>query len=202
MPVDRAGSLAPMTDPAAPTTQTLVGISFPDLFRAQEFLSASTRLASKGSIKLIDAVLVVKDAEGKTHVHETVDLNPGQTAMSGALWASLFGLILGGPVGWVAGAAIGAGAGAITAKVVDLGLSDEWVDWFRLAVKPDTATIALLVADIDRNALVAEAQRFSGAELVYSNLDESTLDRVKVALSGHSAPPVSGDSSRSDLPLE
>jgi len=173
-----------MTDPVTPAASTLVGISFPDLFRAQEFLSASTRLASKGSLKLLDAVLVVKDAEGKTHVHETVDLNPGQTAMSGAVWASLFGLILGGPVGWVAGAAIGAGAGAITAKVVDLGLSDEWVEWFRLAVKPDTATIALLAEEIDRNALVAEVERFSGADLVYSNLDEATLERVKSALSG------------------
>ena len=87
-----------------------------------------------------------------------------------------------GPVGWIAGAAIGAGAGAVTAKVVDLGISDEWVAWFRDVVQPDTATIVLLVIKLDRDTLVTEAERFSGAELVYANLDESTIERLKEAL--------------------
>ena len=169
-----------LTDEGIP--QTLVGISFPDIFRAQEFMTAATGLAAHGSLKLKDAVLVVKDADGKTHVKETIDPEPGRTALSGALWAGLFGLVLGGPVGWAAGLAVGAGAGAVTAKVVDLGISDEWVGWFRAAVQPDTATVALLAEDLDRNALVAEASRFTGAELVYANLDEHTLDRIKDAL--------------------
>jgi uncharacterized membrane protein len=162
--------------------ETLVGISFGDVFRAQEFLTAATRLASKDEFKIIDAVILVKTPEGKTHVHETIDPQPGRTALSGALWTGLFGLLLGGPVGWIAGTAIGAGAGAVTAKVVDLGISDEWVAWFREAVQPGTATVVLLVTKLDRDALVAEAGRFEGAELVYANLDESTLDRLKKAL--------------------
>ena len=169
-----------LTDEGIP--QTLVGISFPDIFRAQEFMTAATGLAARGSLKLKDAVLVVKDADGKTHVKETIDPEPGRSALSGALWAGLFGLVLGGPVGWAAGLAVGAGAGVVTAKVVDLGISDEWVGWFRAAVQPDTATVALLAEDLDRNALVAEASRFTGAELVYANLDEHTLDRIKAAL--------------------
>jgi uncharacterized membrane protein len=127
-------------------------------------------------------VIVRKDSEGKAHVRETTDLQPGRSAMSGALWTSLFGFLLGGPIGWAAGAAIGAGAGAVTAKVVDIGISDEWVAWFRDAVQPDTATIVLLVTKLDREALVAEAKRFTGAELVYANLDQSTIDRIKEAL--------------------
>ena len=82
------------------------------------------------------------------------------------MWAGLFGLILGGPVGWLAGTAVGAGAGAVTAHVVDLGISDEWVAWFREAVRPGTATVALLVTDLNRTALVEEARRFTGAHLV------------------------------------
>ena len=169
-----------LTDEGIP--QTLVGISFPDIFRAQEFMTAATGLAAHGSLKLKDAVLVVKDADGKTHVKETIDPEPGRSALSGALWAGLFGLVLGGPVGWAAGLAVGAGAGVVTAKVVDLGISDEWVGWFRAAVQPDTATVALLAEDLDRNALVAEASRFTGAELVYANLDDHTLERIKDAL--------------------
>src|SRR6476620_5804608 len=114
--------------------QTLVGISFESAFRAQEFLTAASGLAAKGALKLRDAVLVTKD-------HETADLQPGRTALSGAVWAGLFGLILGGPVGWVAGLALGAGTGAIAAKVVDIGVSDEWVAWLRETVAPDTVTL-------------------------------------------------------------
>jgi uncharacterized membrane protein len=162
--------------------RTLVGITFGDLFRAQEFLTATMRLAANGKLVLEDAVTVVKSADGKTVVHETTDPQPARTAMSGAMWAGLFGLILGGPVGWLAGAAIGAGAGAVTAKLIDLGISDEWVSWFRDAMQPDTVTVALLVTELDRDALVAEASRFTGAELVYANLDDATIERMKQAL--------------------
>ncbi len=161
------------------STGTLVGISFPTPFRAQEFLTAVAGLAAADKLVLKDAVTIVKDSDGKVKVHETVDPTPGRSALSGGMWIGLVGLALGGPVAWVAGAAIGAGAGAITAKVVDIGISDEWVEWFRNAVQPDTATLALLVDDFDRNALVAEAARFPGAELVYTSLDEFTLDRIK-----------------------
>jgi len=162
--------------------QTLVGLSFTDSFRASEFLTAAHGLASRGSLLLLDAVIVVKDAEGKTQVVETTDPSPGRSAMSGAVWAGLFGLLLGGPVGWVAGAAVGAGAGAVTAKVVDTGVPDEWVAWFRNAVQPGTTTIVLLVAQLDRNALVAETARFPGAELVYANVDLDTMGRIREAL--------------------
>ena len=162
--------------------QKLVGVSFENRFRAQEFLTAATGLAAAGQLKLKDAVTVVKDNDGKTVVHETIDPSPGRSALSGAMWAGLLGLILGGPVGWIAGLAVGAGTGAVTAKLIDLGITDEWVNWFRDAVRPGTATVALLVEDLDRNALVAETARFTGAELVYANLDDLTIDRIKAAL--------------------
>jgi uncharacterized membrane protein len=164
------------------TPQILVGISFEDVFRAKEFLTAATRLASRGSLKLRDAVTVVKDAEGKTTVTETTDLQPGRAAMSGAMWAGLFGLLLGGPVGWAAGLALGAGSGAAAAKVIDVGIPDEWVAWFRDVVRPGTATVALLVEDLDEGALVAEASRFAGASLLYANLEPAALQRIEEAL--------------------
>jgi uncharacterized membrane protein len=176
---------------AAPTGQTkvLVGITLSDAFRAQELLVAVNRLASQERLKLLDAVVVVKDADGHTHVRETIDPTPGRTAFSGAVWAGLFGLLLGGPVGWLAGTAVGAGAGAVTAKVIDLGIPDDWVEWFRAAVRPDTATLALLVGDLDVDALVTEARRFTGAELIYADLDDSAIERISEAF-GSAPPPV------------
>ncbi|MCB9372955.1 MAG: DUF1269 domain-containing protein [Microthrixaceae bacterium] len=161
---------------------TLVGISFADVYRAQEFFTAAQGLAARHGFALKDAVLVGKDAGGRTHVQETIDPSPGRTALTGAMWAGLFGLILGGPVGWAAGLAVGAGAGAVTAKVIDLGIPDEWVSWFKQAVEPGRVIVALLVEDLDVDALVSEVERFPGAEFVYANLDPDTIDRVKAAL--------------------
>ena len=176
--------------------RTLVGISFGDVFRAQEFLSAATRLASNGRLRLIDAVFVAKDGSGKTVVRETTDLQPGRSAVSGALWTGLFGLFLGGPVGWVVGAGVGAGTGALAAKIIDHGVSDEWVAWFRESVATDTTTLVLLVEDLDRDALVTELERFAGAKLIYANLDPTWLDRMHAALGEPPSPPPADD----DLP--
>jgi uncharacterized membrane protein len=161
---------------------TIVGISFDDSFRAQEYLLAAHRLAAKGTIQLRDAVLVVKDADGKTHVRETIDPQPLRSALSGATWAGLFGLILGGPVFWIAGAAIGAGTGVLRAKIIDLGVPDEWVAWFREAVQPNTFTVILLVGEFDSVTTMHELERFAGGHLVYANLSPNTLAELRKAL--------------------
>ena len=171
-----------MSADAAPPTDTLVGIEFPDVFRAQEFLTATTRLAARGDIELRDAVTVISNADGRVIVRETRDLQTSTSAASGAIWAGLFGLILGGPVGWIAGTAVGAAGGAITAKVVDHGIPDEWVDWFRQAVRPGAAIVAVLVGDARRDAVFEELKRFEGARLVYANVPPEWQSRIRDAL--------------------
>ena len=171
-----------MTKKHDETVETLVGLSFDDTFRAQEFLTATTRLGANKQLVLKDAVIVVKNDNGHTVVRETVDPQPARSALSGALWTGLMGLLLGGPVGWLAGAAAGAGVGAVAARFIDLGIPDEWVTWFRNAAEPGTTTLALLLEDVDRDALVAEVERFNGAHLVYANLDDATLGRIHRAL--------------------
>lgn len=164
------------------TTGILVGIAFPTPFRAQEFLTAVTGLAASEKLVLKDAVMITSSDDGKVAVHETIDPTPARSAISGAMWVGLLGLVLGGPIGWAAGAAVGAGAGAIGAKVVDLGISDEWVEWFRATVEPGSTIVAVLVDDVNRDALVAEAARFPGAEVVSTSLDSATLARLREAV--------------------
>lgn len=178
-----------MTDDPGATAgdSVLIGLSFGDAFRAQEFLTAMTRLNSVGSLQLRDAVIVAKDAEGSVRVHETVDPSPGRSALSGAMWTGLLGLLVGGPVGWLAGMGVGAGAGAITAKVVDLGVPDEWVEWFRQAVREGTTTVVILAGDVDLRALETEARRFAGAELVHGTLPEASLNMLRSALEQHAS---------------
>lgn len=171
-----------MTDKSDKADQYLVGVSLPDSLRAQEFLTAATGLAVKGSLKLRDAVIVSKDATGGTAVRETIDPQPGRTALSSGVWCGLLGLMFGGPVGWLVGGAVGAGIGAGAAKVIDIGVPDEWVQWFRESVQPSTTTVVLLLENLDVGALATELHRFPFARLVHTTLPEYSLRRLEEAL--------------------
>jgi uncharacterized membrane protein len=168
--------------PDQPAQDVLVAISFPDQFRATEFMTAATRLVSQGKLKAKDAVFVTKGDDGKAHVKETRDLQTGTTAASTGIWGAFIGLIFGGPIGMVVVGGIGAGAGALAAKVVDLGIPDEWVDWLKEATEPGRTVLAILVSDFDRNALVEELERFQGARLLYGNLPVDVMTRIHEAL--------------------
>lgn len=184
-----------------PRASTIVGLSFDDPFRAQEFHLAAIGLGSKHDLELLDVVTIVKDEQGKTHVAETIDPSPGRSALSGGMWAGLFGLLLGGPIGWAAGVAVGAGVGAVTAKVVDLGLPDDWVAWFREAVQPGTHTVVLLFGDVDATAALKELQRFAGARLVYANVPPDVVGRIREAIHDPGTGPLAQERSEDDDPM-
>ena len=162
-------------DVNTPEPDTLFGLSFNTPSRAQQFMLAINDLASAQKLKLVDAVLVIKDADGHVNVRETIDPQPGRSALSGAMWTGLLGLIVGGPVGWIAGLGIGAGVGAIAAEVIDLGVPDEWVTWFKEAGDADSATVIVLASQIDQAALRAEVERFPGARLMHSTVEASAF---------------------------
>lgn len=175
-----------------PVPPRLAAFSFDDELRAAEFMTAMTRLAREKKLNIHDAVFVVKTSEGKTYVRETTDLQPGQTALGTGMWSGLFGLLLGGPVGMLVAGGIGAGAGALTAKMVDVGVSDEFVEQLREQVQPATTTLALLADVSDNDAVLAELHRFEGARYVAGDLPIEAIGAVREAL-GDSAPTSGGN---------
>jgi uncharacterized membrane protein len=177
---------------AAELPPRLAAISFPDELRAVELMTAMTRLARAEQVRIRDAVFVIKRDDGKTYVRETTDMQTAQTALGTGLWSGLFGLILGGPVGMLVAGGIGAGAGALTAKLVDIGVSDEFVDQLRELVQPGTTTLCILADHIDNDAVLAELSRFEGARYVAGNLPLAGIKRVREAL-GDPAPTTGAD---------
>ncbi|MET0326961.1 MAG: DUF1269 domain-containing protein [Ilumatobacteraceae bacterium] len=182
-----------VSDPAA--APRLAAISFDDDLRAVEFMTAVTRLAKDKRLNLHDAVFVVKRPDGKTYVRETKDLQPGPTAIGAGLWSGLFGLLLGGPVGMLVAGGIGAGAGAVAAKLVDVGVTDEFVAQLREMVREGTTTVAILADHVETDAVLAELHRFEGARYVAGNLPLAAIQAVRDALgdpaatTGRSFPP-------------
>jgi uncharacterized membrane protein len=171
----------------------MFGLSVDSVGRARQVMLAIKDLAKDHKLRLVDAVLVVKDDE-HVRVRETIDPQPGRSALSGAVWTGLLGFLVGGPVGWIAGLGIGAGVGAAAAKVIDLGIPDEWVEWFTDAVRPDTATVLVLASDIDQRALGAEIERFPNVRLVHTTIPTEAFAELRSALDDHAPAHPSGGS--------
>jgi uncharacterized membrane protein len=159
---------------------TLFGLSFDSLNRAQQFMLAVNGLAQDHKLRLVDAVLVVK-GDDQVRVRETIDPQPGRSALTAAAWTGFVGLIVGGLVGWIVGVVLGAGVGAVAAKVIDLGIPDDC--WFKEAVRAHTATVVVLAGAIDQAAVGAEVARFPGARLVHTTLAAEAFSQLRSAFS-------------------
>ncbi|MEZ5256744.1 MAG: DUF1269 domain-containing protein [Ilumatobacteraceae bacterium] len=167
-------------DGAVPNT--LFGLTFESVNRAQQFMLALKDLARDGKLRLADAVLVVKSDDQHVRVSETVDLPAGAPPCR-APCGSASSAARRRSVGWIAGLGIGAGLGAATAKVIDLGIPDDWVTWFKDAVRPDTATVLVLASEIDQRALGAEVDRFPNVRLVHTTIHADAFDQLRSAFS-------------------
>ena len=115
--------------------QQLVVIAFDDALKAHELLLAASRLQAHGELSVEDAVIITKDPDGRTHRVETTDLTPAEGALSGAFWGLLFGTLLLGPWGGLVTSAASAGGGALLGKLIDRGVSDDFIKQMRSEIE-------------------------------------------------------------------
>lgn len=162
--------------------RSLLVLSFDSPLKSREAFIAFQRLQEEEVVVMHDAVFIDKDDRGKTEVTETVDLEPGTSAFRGGLWGALLGTLIAGPIGTLVGAAASAGLGALSAKLIDIGIPDATVKEIEEAVGPGHSALALLLTHIRADDLERELSRFAGATLVRSDLSEETLHRLRDAL--------------------
>jgi uncharacterized membrane protein len=162
-------------------TQQLVVIAVDDPLKAQEMLMAAGRLAKDGKLGIDDAVIISKTADGRAHKLETTDMTPAEGGLGGAFWGLLFGTLLTGPVGGLVTGAVTGGAGALMAKLVDKGISDQFIEQMEDLLDPGHAALCLLTNFADNEATIRELNRFDG-KLLWSNLPPEVASEVNGAL--------------------
>jgi uncharacterized membrane protein len=175
-----------------PDNSKLLVISFEDGLRAQEFMLAVAGLQQRDDIEVHDAVIISRDAEGKSHVRETTDLTPGQAGLGAGVWGLLLGTLFGGPIGGLVVGAASAGGGALFAKLVDTGVKDETIEQLRTTVPPGRTAVALLVSHVSVADLQRELTRFPHAELVETDLPDAAVAAVQNALAEANREPFTG----------
>src|SRR6476619_4113173 len=102
---------------------TLVVIGYDDQFKAEEVRLSLMKMQKEYLIDMEDAVVAVKDQQGKVKLHQAVNLTAAG-AVSGGFWGSLIGLIFLNPV---VGLAVGAASGAVSGALTDVELDDNFM---------------------------------------------------------------------------
>lgn len=181
-PPDRdvvAGWPAPEVD-AGPPPANLVAIAVSDPLLAQEGLMAAMRLVRRGQLQLEDAAIVIKEDSGRIRIQETRDVRPAQGAASGT-WLGMLATLFVAPGALLVGAALGAAAGGIFAKLRDIGLQDDQMKRLGEDLAEGEAALLLLVEDAHLFHAMAEARRFHG-RVLESTCDADTVQRLAEAL--------------------
>src|SRR5512136_2164358 len=160
--------------------------AFKDENKASEALKALKQARNQGLIKIVDAAVLRKDAQGKLHIKETADMGGGKGAVIGGVAGAVVG-VLAGPVGWAAVG--GAVIGGLAAKLHDGGFKDDRLKKLGEGLGPGNSAIVAVVEhtwvrDVERqmaeegaNAVTEELsadiarQLQAGGEVSYTAID-------------------------------
>ena len=162
-------------------SRQLVVIGVDDPSAAREMLFAAGQLAQQGKLGLDDAVILTRSADGRAHKLETTDITPVEGGVGGAFWGLLLGTLVLGPVGGLVTGAVTGGAGALLAKIVDRGISDDFLEEMERLLRPGQAALCLLTSGDADPAVLEQLEQFDG-RLIWSDLPPEVAADVNEAL--------------------
>src|SRR5262249_31098023 len=128
----------------------------------------------------------VKDPAGKVKLHQAINLTAAG-AVRGGFWGSLIGLIFLNPL---LGLAVGAGAGAVSGALSDLGIDDNFMKDLAATMKPGSSALFVLVRKATPDKVLEELQGTGGTVLrtSLSHEDEAKLQAALSAEPTHKHP--------------
>ena len=157
----------------------LVAIGYPDETTGSLAAEEVRRLSEDLIIEPDAVAVIVRDKEGKYHVH-TSHHAVGGGATWGMFWGMLFGLLFFVPV---FGMAVGAGLGALFGKIEKSGINKEFQEQVRDMLQPGTSALFLVVENVSADSVVSALARFMGTVLT-SPLAGRAHDELQVTLRG------------------
>ena len=153
----------------------LIVIGFKDEFKADEVLLDLRKLEREYLIDLEDAVVVIRNKEGKVKIKQTQELVTSG-ALEGGFWGLLLGLIFFHPML----AIVGVAAGAISGVLTDIGIDDNFIREISNTIESGTSAIFVLARKSTPDKVLDELSKFEGKVLrtSLSKEDEAKLQAV------------------------
>ena len=157
----------------------LVTVVFKDETTAFDMRAALARMQQEYLIEMEDCVVVTKDAKGKVKLHQAMNLTAAG-ALSGGFWGLLIGLIFFNPLlGW----AVGAGAGAFSGKLSDIGISDQMMKDLATEFTPGVSGLFVLVRKATPDKVLQGLQDFAGkGKVLKTSLKKDSEEALREVL--------------------
>lgn len=159
----------------------LIVMLFDDEMTAFEMRAELAKLQGEYLIQMEDVVIVTKNEQGKVKLHQAVNLTAAG-AVSGGFWGTLIGLIFLNPL---LGLAIGAGAGAVSGHLSDLGISDKMMKDIAESFKPGNSALFVLERKLTGDKFLEEIKKFAGrGKILKTSLTKDKEEELRAALEG------------------
>lgn len=172
----------------------LIVVGFDNTAEATAALTECKKLEKEYLLDLEDAVVVVRSADGKLHLQQSVNLEKlgaSYGLFSGGFWGALVGLLCLNPLaGFVAGSLVGAGAGAIAGKMSDYGIDDNFIKSLGATIPANTSALFVLVRKSQPDKVLADLSQFKGhARVLQTSLSPENEGKLRAALGQLAAAP-------------
>ena len=159
----------------------LIAIGFANESDAFEMRASLAKLQIQHLIEMQDAVVVTRDAKGKVHLHQAADLT-AQGAVSGAFWGMLMGMLFLNPL---LGMAVGAGGGALSGKLTDLGINDQFMKDLGATFTPGTSALFVLVRKATPDKVLDALKPFAGkGKVLQTSLTKDKEEELRAFMEG------------------
>ena len=163
----------------------LIVVSFKGEDTADQALNKLQALQKEYLVDLEDAVVVVRDRNGKAHIKQAVNL-AAAGAVGGAAWGGLLGTLVGllflNPLaGFASGVALGAGAGALSGALSDYGIDDNFIASMAKNFEPGTSGLFVLARRVNFDKVLPELKPFGG-KVLKTSLSNDDEERLRHAL--------------------
>jgi uncharacterized membrane protein len=159
----------------------LVVIEFENEQTAFEMRAELAKMQREYLIKMEDIVVVTKNKKGKIKLHQAVNLTAAG-AVGGSFWGMLIGFLFLNPL---LGAAVGAGAGAISGKLRDIGISNDFMKELAENLTEETSALFILIREATGDKVLDRLKEkgFKG-KILQTSLAVDKEDELRKVLGG------------------
>ena len=156
----------------------LIVIEYDDMHKAEEVRLKLQKMQRDYLVDLGDAVVAVKDENGKVKLNQIHNLT-ATGAVSGGFWGTLIGLIFLNPL---LGMAAGAAAGAVSGALTDVGINNQFMKNIASGFNNGSSALFVLVRKVTPDKVLAELEG-TGGKILQTSLTHEQEDKLQTALS-------------------
>jgi uncharacterized membrane protein len=164
----------------------LVVVAFENRDEADRVLTELARLQKEYLIDLEDAVVAIRQPDGKVQLKQSINMmgvGAASGGLSGALWGSVVGLLFLNPLaGFAIGSLVGAGSGALSGSLIDYGIEDKFIHSLAETLQPNTSALFVLIRKAQPDKVLQELSGFRG-RVLKTSLSPEQEARLQAAIS-------------------